>query len=418
MNDKIESLIGSLAQIGNEPHLLAIRDGIAKTSPFTITGSLFMIIANFPVEAWADFIDPYYGVLSAMTTVTFSCLGLISAIGIGYYMAEQFEINKSSNMLLVLVGFLLATLNSDLAIDIDSFGATGMFTAIVVAIFVTHVYRFCLKSGFVISLPAGVPPSVATSFTSLIPAAICLTSIWVFRCVAGVNLNDVVSVVFSPLVVGLGTLPGMMLYSLLALLLWVCGIHGDNVLSGIVDPIWLAMFAENVAAWQVGQPIPNIFCGNYWIVFMCLGGTGSTLGLVLNMVVSRCKMYRELGKMSLPSAIFCINEPVVFGFPIVANPIMAIPFIVTPMVLCVGTYFLMYFNLIGRLVMDVPWTMPPIIGAYFATGGSWTAAAWSAISIVIAVLIYRPFFKVEEKRQLEIESAASGEGASAADPED
>ncbi len=146
---------------------------------------------------------------------------------------------------------------------------------------------------------------------------------------------------------------------------------------------------------------------------MCLGGTGSTLGLVLAMLRSRSKMYQSLGKMGLPSAIFCINEPVIFGFPIVMAPIMMNPFVATPMILGTATFLLMKIGLVGKIVFQVPWTIPPIIGPYLATNGSVGAAIWSACTIVIAYLIYLPFFKMAEKKQVLLEAGESEQEAMA-----
>lgn len=401
-----------LAKIGNNNYLVAIRDGITKTIPFTIVGSFFLIVANFPVEAWTDFIAPWSGMLSSVSNVTFSALGLITAIGVGYYMGKTFEIDAISTSLLTVISFLLATLNDDYSINPASFDSTGMFTAIVMSLLTITVFRFCMKHEIVIKMPDGVPPNVGTSFAALIPGAIVLTIVWILRAILGINLNEVISFVFSPLVMGLNTLPGMMLYALIVCLLWVCGIHGDNVLSGIANPIFLGLLAENVAAMQAGAAPTNYIAEGYWIVFMCFGGTGSTLGLVLNMLHSKSKMYQELGKMSLPSAIFCINEPVIFGFPIVMNPIMMIPFIATPLILCVGTYVLMTIGFISPISIQVPWTIPPIIGAYLATNGSIGAAIWATVEIVLSYVIYRPFFKAEEAKQVQRElDAASSENA-------
>lgn len=398
-----DKLLPILYKIGNSKHLTSIRDGISKTIPFTIVGSVFLIIANFPVAAWTDFIAPWSNLLNAPVNVTFNVLGLISAIGIGYYMGQTFGIDRISNCLLTTIGFLLATLNDDLSLNIDNFGATGMFTAIVIGILTTHIFLFCEKRNLVINMPDGVPPSVSTSFTSLIPGAMLIAIVWVLRCVLSINLNEVIAFIFSPVIFGLSTLPGMIVYTIIVCLLWVCGIHGDNVLSGIATPVFLGLLAENTAAFQAGTAAPNIISEGYWIVFMCLGGTGSTLGLVLNMLRSRCKVYNELGKLALPSAIFCINEPVIFGFPIVANPLMMIPFILTPVVLCIGSYVLIAVGLVGRIVIQVPWTIPPVIGAYLATNGNIGAAIWSVCSIAIAYFIYFPFFKMAERQQLLVE---------------
>lgn len=221
---------------------------------------------------------------------------------------------------------------------------------------------------------------------------------WLIRIVCHVDINGVIIFIFSPLVKGYSSLPGYLLYVFLICGLWVLGIHGDNTLAAVSEPIALALIVENMAAYAAGEAIPNVatFCS----LFTNFSGTGCTIGLVLNMLLSKSKRYRELGKLSLLPGLFNINEPVTFGVPIVMNPILAIPYILTPLVLSAATYLLMQFNIIGRVCVKVPWTTPPIIGAYLATGFNIPAAIWNALEIVIAFFIYRPFFKKQEQLEL------------------
>lgn len=142
---------------------------------------------------------------------------------------------------------------------------------------------------------------------------------------------------------------------------------------------------------------------------MSIGGTGATIGLVLNMMRSKVKSYKSLGRLSLPSAVFNINEPVIFGFPIVMNPIMMIPFIITPVIIGSFAYVLTKLEIIGAVVFLVPWTTPPVIGAYLATNGNIPAAIFSALSVVASYFIYLPFFKVAEKKQLLLEQGETEE---------
>lgn len=195
----------------------------------------------------------------------------------------------------------------------------------------------------------------------------------------------------------------MLVLVLFICLLWTVGIHGDAVLGSISGPIFLQYIAANTQAYINHQPIPYITAEGFYTMFVCIGGTGTTMAIVLLSLRSKSKVYQSLGKLALPSAIFEISEPVAFGFPIVFNPLMFIPFVLTPIVLTTLTYLLMYFNIIGRPVAMVPWTMPPIIGPFLVTGGDWKAAIWSIISIILAVIIYYPFFKAAEKQQLENE---------------
>lgn len=342
--------------------------------------------------------------LNAVVDVTFGMLGLLSVVGISYYIAKEFELNTLSNIAISVVCFLLATMTDDYAINVEAFSSTGMFTGILIVFLVTFIHKFCVNKRLMIALPGGVPPAVFESFASLIPGFMSILAVWVLRILLGVNINELVQFVFGPLVFGLNSLPGMLVYTIVALLLWGVGIHGDNVLSPISSPIFISLMAANAKAFQMGQPIPNEITGGMFTIFMCVGGTGATLGLVINMLFAKSKMYRSLGKVCALPGIFGINEPVIFGVPIVLNPIMIIPFIATPTILLTGTYFLMKFGVIGKMVVDVPWTLPPVLSHYLSTNGNVGAAIWGIISVALSVVIYYPFFKkvdlVEYEKEL------------------
>ncbi len=402
-------LVPILIKIGENKILVAVRNGITLTLPFTISGSLFLILANLPIPGWSDFLGPFADKLSAPVAVTFGAIGIISAIGISYNLAKQYKLDAITCSAITMVVFLLAQLDQEYTLNVDNLGAAGLFSAIILSIITVHIIKFFISRNIVIKLPEGVPPAVAQSFAGLVPAAVAIVLIWFIRVLLNFDINAFFTWILSPLVMGLGTLPGMLILIFLISILWCCGIHGDNVLSGITSPIFLKYIAENTQAYLNHQPIPHITADGFYIVFMCLGGTGATLGLVISMLRSKSKLYKSVGELSLPSAIFCINEPVIFGFPVVFNPIMMIPFTITPMILCTLTYALMYFNIIGRPVLQIPWTMPPIFAAYFVTGGNIPAVIWSVCTIVISVFVFLPFFKMAEKKQLEKEAAESQE---------
>ena len=404
MNTIQERLLPALMKISSNKTLNALRNGIVIISPFTIIGSLFLIIGNLPFNGWDKIIEPYAPMLNAVVDVTFGMLGLLSVVGISYYIAKEFELNTLSNIAISVVCFLLATMTDDYAINVEAFSSTGMFTGILIVFLVTFIHKFCVNKRLMIALPGGVPPAVFESFASLIPGFMSILAVWVLRILLGVNINELVQFVFGPLVFGLNSLPGMLVYTIVALLLWGVGIHGDNVLSPISSPIFISLMAANAKAFQMGQPIPNEITGGMFTIFMCGGGPGATLGLVINMLFAKSKMYRSLGKVCALPGIFGINEPVIFGVPIVLNPIMIIPFIATPTILLTGTYFLMKFGVIGKMVVDVPWTLPPVLSHYLSTNGNVGAAIWGIISVALSVVIYYPFFKkvdlVEYEKEL------------------
>lgn len=214
------------------------------------------------------------------------------------------------------------------------------------------------------------------------------------------ELNHIIQIIFSPFFMGVDSIIGIVVYTLLVTLLWTIGIHGDNALAGIATPVFLANLAENTAAFQAGEVPPHIVVDNFWIVYLCLGGTGATIGLVLNMLRSKSKHFRSLGKLSIGPALFSINEPVIFGFPIVLNPVMMIPFILTPIISGVIAYILTDLKIIAPIVFQIPWTSPPVIGAYLATNGDIKASLLQIALIGLSYLIYRPFFIAEENKEM------------------
>lgn len=397
-------LVPPLTKMGEEKHLKGVKDGLIVIIPFVIIGSMFLIIQSFPNAAWANFVAPYSNQLLVPVNVTFGMLAIIASLGIGYNLSKQYNVDPISGALLSLIAFLLTQVDGKFSLDTSNFGSTGLFTAIVTSIITIEIIKLCIKKNFVIKLPENVPPAIANSFTSLIPGTIVILLIWILRVVIGFNITAFLKLIFSPVVFALNSLPGIMVYVFFMCLLWSVGIHGDAVLGSIGAPIFLQYIGENTKAYMAHQAIPYITGQGFIDFFINIGGTGATLALIILMLRSKNKTYKELGKLALPSSIFEINEPVIFGFPITFNPIMMIPFVTAPLVLTILTYALMYFNIIGRPVLVVAWTMPPIISQFLVTGGDWRAAIWALISIIICTFIYLPFFRAAEKEQNKTEN--------------
>ena len=289
-------------------------------------------------------------------------------------------------------------LSKKFAIDPSVYGSAGIFTAIIVAIVTGELMSFFIRKNIVIKMPDSVPPAVAKSFVALIPGSAAMLLFWVLRVVCGFDLNALITTLFSPLVVGLSTCPGMLLMTFITLLLWVFGIHGNNVVSGVASPIYLSFLAANIAAASKGVQPPYVTAEGFLLFGMNIGGTGAILGIAIAMLTAKSKRYKALGRMSIMPSIFGISEPIMFGFPIVLNPILSIPFIIVPLVLQVATYFLMYFNIIGRVIAQGPWTTPPVISGFLITGGDWRAALWQGIELLVAILAYLPFFRIADKQ--------------------
>ena len=398
-----QKLMPKLAKIGNLKYMVILRDGMIITIPFTIFGSIFMIIAQLPIPGWANIIKPFAPALNACVTVTFGILALIVAMGISYQAAKANKMDPMSTTAVGTIAFLMAMLNKNLAIDPAQLGSGGIFTAIVICILVVEVMNFCIKHHWVITLPDSVPPAVANSFSSLIPGATALLVVWLIRVVCNIDINSVITTIFSPLVVGLSSIWGVELAIFLVCLLWSVGIHGTNIVGSIYTPVFLTFLTQNINAVAKGQAPTNITSEGFLNFGMTIGGTGAILGLVLCMFTAKSKRYKAMRNLSLMPAIFNISEPIMFGVPVVLNPTLMIPFILTPMILQFITYFLMKFHIIGMIVAQVPWTTPTIISGFLMTGGDWKAAVWQAIELVLAVLAYYPFFKSLDKQAVKEE---------------
>ncbi|KJY57801.1 PTS sugar transporter subunit IIC [Lactobacillus melliventris] len=402
-----QKLLPKLAKVGNLKYMIVLRDGMIITIPFTIFGSIFMIIAQLPIPGWANIIKPFAPALNACVTVTFGILALIVAMGISYQAAKANKMDPMSTTAIGTIAFLMAMLNNKLAIDPSQLGSGGIFTAIVICILTVEVMRFCINHHWVITLPDSVPPAVANSFSSLIPGAAALLVVWIIRVVCNIDINSVVTMIFSPLVVGLSSIWGVELAIFLVCLLWTVGIHGTNIVGSIYTPVFLTFLTQNINAVAKGKAPINITADGFLNFGMTIGGTGAILGLVLCMFTAKSKRYQAMRNLSIMPAIFNISEPVMFGVPVVLNPTLMIPFILVPMILQFITYFLMRFHIIGMIVAQVPWTTPTIISGFLMTGGDWRAAVWQAIELIFAILAYYPFFKSLDRQALKQEESVN-----------
>ncbi len=382
-------------------YMSAIRAGMVSIAPLTIIGGLFMIVAFLPINGWEKIIAPYLNLLQIPVTATFGLLAVFVCFAIAYDLGRQLKQEAVVSASMSTLVFLMIQLQlKDQLLNMEGLGSKGLFTAILVAMVCVRVQKFFNDKNLVIKLPDSVPAVVYESFVSLIPTLFLITAFWIIRFVLGVDINELVQTVFKPLIFALNTLPGIMVYAFMVTLLWSIGINGDNAMDAIVAPVFLQYLAANVEAAAHGQPLPYITALGFFTSFVNVGGTGATIALALVMLNSREPSYRKVSRLSLPTQIFGINEPIFFGFPIVLNPVFMVPYVLNALLLTVCSYLLMSWDIIHRPFVNVPWTTPPIIGHYLVTGGDWRAAVWGAISIVIAMAIYYPFAKAAERQRL------------------
>lgn|GEM_PF-131516 len=299
----------------------------------------------------------------------------------------------------------------DWTLSMDGLGSQGLFTAVFVALIVVMVQSFFGDRNWVVRLPKSVPAIVYESFVSLSSMLFLTVAFWTVRFVLGIDINGVVTTLLKPLVLALNTLPGILFYAFLVTLLWSVGINGDNAMDAVVAGIFLQYLAANVTAVSQGQPLPYITAYGFFTVFVNVGGTGATIALALILMNSKEPGFRQVSRLSLPTQVFQINEPIFFGIPIVLNPIFMIPYVLNALILTTGTYLLMDWGWIRKPFVNVPWTTPPIIGHFLVTGGDWKAAVWGLVSLVIAMAVYFPFAKVAERQRLAAQAKGHGNPA-------
>lgn len=398
-------LMPPMAKLSEQRHLRAIRDGIISAMALIIVGSFFMMIAFPPIPALAEAVKPYVAKILIPYRLTLGLMSLYAAYGIGFSLAKSYKLDGVSGGVLSMAAFLVTLIPTNVekvgwVIPMGNLGGAGMFVAIILSIFAVEVMRFLQTRRIMFKMPEGVPDSVARSFEALIPAAVVVTVVWIVRDCINFDIQTFIMNLFKPLVTAGNTLPGVLVPIFLITLLWAAGIHGVSVVGSIARPIWLTLLDANVAAQAAGAPLPSIAPEPFFQWFVWIGGSGTTISLVLLMLVSKSKYLKSLGRASLLPGICNINEPIVFGTPIMLNPLLAIPFIVGPLVTGIITWIAMAANIVGRPYILPPWTLPAPIGAYLATGGDWKAIILVLINIAITMLIYYPFFKSYEKKLL------------------
>ncbi len=399
-------LVPALTALSENTYLSAIRAGMVSVVPLTIIGGVFMIIAYLPVPGWEGRVAPYLQWLQIPVTATFGLLAVFVCFSLAYDLGKRLGQEAIVSASMASLVFLMIQIQvKDQALTMEGLGSKGLFTAILVALVSVRIQKFFTDRNLVIKLPQNVPPVVYESFLSLSPMFFLIVCFWLLRFVVGIDINATLQAAFAPLIFALNTLPGILVFAFLLTLLWSVGINGDNTLDAIVAPIFLQYLAANVEAASHHQPLPYVTALGFFTAFVNVGGTGATIALALIMLNSKDPGFRKVSRLSLPTQVFGINEPIFFGFPIVLNPVFMVPYVLNALILTTGTYVLMSWNVIHKPFVNVPWTTPPIIGHYLVTGGDWKAAAWGLVSILIAMAVYYPFAKAAERQRVKAQGS-------------
>lgn len=430
-------LMGPMGKIASFRIVRAIMAAGMACIPFTIVGSMFLVLNVIPqtftfLEGFWNSTFLKIGDLYMLANkATMGILALYFCLVIGYEYTkiyadeEDLDVNPLNGALLSMFAYFMAIpqlvmddgkmvlvniMKKDFNIfngwemsgdGVSRLGTTGIFTAIIMSIIAVQLYRLCVKRQWIIKMPEAVPEGVSRSFTALIPAFLVAFVILAFTGILVAFDTDIFKIIAVPFgfVVNLtSSWIGILVIYFLIHALWIVGIHGANIISAFITPIVLSNMQLNIE----GANIP--FAGEFQNSFVVMGGSGATLGLcVFIAFLAKSEQLRVLGKASLAPGLFNINEPLVFGLPIVYNPFLAIPFFLAPMVSASIGYWTIKLELVKPIIAQVPWPSPIGFGAFIGTAGSLMAVLVSLICGFVAFLIWFPFIKIYDKKLVEQE---------------
>ena len=403
--------------------LVALKDGMVVSLPFIMVGSIFLLLASFPIPAVANWMNqmgltPYW---NQAYNASFGIVAVFAVVGIAYTWAKNEGVEGLASGMTAFVGFLVimdpttavtegsktiipAGKSASLLmgfIDRTWLGGQGMIAAIIVGLITGWIYTWFVKHKITIKLPDQVPPAVSNSFIALIPSAVITTG-WLvvyifFQRVAHTTMTQwIYTTIQTPLQGITDSFGGILLLALLVPFFWFFGVHGSTLVGGIAGPILGANALENAAIFKKYGYVDAAHGGHIVIQglfdqFTTVTGAGMTIGLVVFMVfMAKSSQLKNIGRLALIPGIFNINEPVLFGLPIVMNPILALPFFIMPPLSAGSTYLLIKVGILPYLNgVQVPWTTPPIISGLLI--GGWKVAIWQAIILVVSFFVYLPF---------------------------
>src|SRR5690625_240238 len=437
MNKLEEKFMGPLGSFSQTKFVRAIMNTGMATIPFTIVGSMFLVLNVLPMTfpALEGFFNATFFRFSELymlaNKATMGILALFFVIILGYEYTktyiqdEKLNLDPLNGALLSVMAFFMTipqivfedgymtlinvmddssqVINGwEIGADgVTRLGTIGIFSGIIMAILAVEIYRISVQKDWTIKMPEAVPQGVSKAFTALIPAFLVALVVIVLQGILvalGTDIFQLVAIPFGFVTNIANSWAGLMVVVFLLHALWIVGIHGGTIITSLVAPITLANMQTNVE----GSVIP--FAGDIWNVFIHSGGSGATLGLTIWMAFrAKSEQLGALGKVSLVPGFFNINEPVIFGMPILYNPIMAIPFIIAPMITATITYVTINIGLVDPTIAQNPWPAPVGLGAFIATAGDWRSILLALVNVLVAFVIYYPFVKMYDKRLVEEE---------------
>lgn len=428
---KREALMGRFVltaqKIGNQIYLRTLRDSFATIMPLFILAGIAILINSVVLDpsGWfqnmisADTMASWQNWGSIITNSTLNITGIILVLTIGYFLSKNRGFDNPIGVVIAVVPAFLTLLptmiettpiNAETAVEISgvisygNIGSKGVFAAIITGLLATELYiRLTRSKKLQVNLGDSVPPAVGKSFNTMFPLII-VVSLFAFASfliqLTGNDFMRIIEQFIQEPLRGVGTsFIGYLFLVCFGNLLFSFGIHQSVITGPILDPLLMVNMNENMAATAKGEAAPHIINSAFHQVYGALmGGTGSTIALVIAILIfSHYQAYKDLSKLALGPNIFNINEPVIFGLPIVFNLPMIIPFVLSPIVGTTIGYLATSMELVNQCVVPIPWTTPPFLSGFLATAGDWRAIVVQAVIIVALVFFYLPFLKISER---------------------
>lgn len=421
ISEKMDLYISPLAnKMSQQRHLKATRDAFMSMLPITLFGSIPIILNAAPITehttnrfllSWASFAEKNNMVLNWISGITLGAMSLYICIGITYFLCRHYKEDVLRPMMFSLAGFLMLVLEplklgwDGKEIEISFLDGRGILLSIFIAIVTVESYHWMRKKNIGrISMPDNVPASLSETFATLVPGLIILSFYSILFIIFHAMDTTFVKYLYdvmAPSFKAADSLPFTIISISIIHLFWFFGIH-DAALAGVLGPIRDGNLSINAAEKMSGAELSTIFTTPFWTYFVIIGGSGSVLALSLLMIKSKSKQLSTVGKIGFLPSVFGISEPLIFGTPLMLNPIFFFPFIFTSVMNGVITYLCMANGIVGKTFAVFSWQMPAPIGAFLSTM-DWRAAVLVLILIIVDGLIYYPFLKIYEKNLIRLE---------------
>lgn len=421
-----DKLVDISAALNNNKVIDALKNSFLVLTPFIILASIATLCSTLicsPKTGLAsisglEFLAKYADFFQSISYGSLNIIALLLAFNMAYNMAKRLNLDPHFGGLLGLVSYVcmspttIAVLAGEKSVMAQGLGmdvtaSMGMFYAMIVSVISVYVYSYFIKIEKIkIKFPDSVPSNVGNAFSSLIPTFLTVFVMVLIRFTyffaTGNELSTLIySFIQVPINAVIQTPFGFIGASVLGSLFWFFGIHGSSIVGAVMKPILFGALATNLELVNSGRAATEIVTRPFNFIFAAIGGFGCTLCLVIAiLLVGQREDEKIIAKLGFPSGLFAINEPVIFGLPIVMNPIYAIPFMIAPVVGSVIGYVATMSGFMAITYIDVPWCMPPFLNAFLATGGDYRAVLVQLVAFVVIVLIYIPFVKISNKEFL------------------